>query len=104
MKLNQYGYHADEKQLHGHIMSMGSLKLLIIQKLMAGGYHNIKIRIVDCRCGEVEEYSNMSDFVAHDHANEFEILVYDLHIVHMNASDEDIVIANIADDTYNDER
>lgn len=103
MKLNQYGYYNDEKKIHGYVMNMGELKLLIMQKLIEKGREEIKIRIVDCECGEVEEYSNLADFAKHDFNNSFEILVYDIHVVHMNTTNEDIVVANISDDHHNED-
>lgn len=99
MKLAQYGYRCNEKEIHGHTMTMGELKILICQKLIEKQSQNIKIRIVHCGIGEVDEHANMNEFMLHEHNNGYPILVYDIHVQHSNITNEDIVVAIIADDT-----
>lgn len=98
MKLRQYGYKANEKEIHGHTLQMGELKILICQKLTEKKAESMKIRIVHCGYGEVTEYANMQEFMLCEHSNRYELLVYDIHIVHMNTTNEDILVAIITDD------
>ncbi len=99
MKFTQHGYKMkDEKHQKFYCMTMGDLKIDLMQWMTKKEKTDLKIRIVDVKCGEVEEYANMNEFLMADINNGWDIELLDVHIVHMNTTDEDIIVACYRDD------
>ena len=99
MKFTQHGYKMkDEKHQKFYCMTMGDLKIDLMQWMTKKEKTDLKIRIVDVKCGEAEEYANMNEFLMADINNGWDIELLDVHIVHMNTTDEDIIVACYRDD------
>lgn len=99
MKFTQHGYKLhDEKHQKYYCMTMGDLKIDLMQNLVKTERTELKIRLVDVKAGEVEEYANMKEFLLKDFCNGWEIELLDVHTVHMNTTNEDIIIVCFRDD------
>lgn len=95
MKFTQHGYKLhDEKHQKYYCMTMGDL----MQNLVQTERTELKIRLVDVKVGEVEEYENMKAFLMADFCNGYDIELLDVHTVHMNTTNEDIIIVCFRDD------
>ncbi len=93
MKITKHGYQTREQKVYP--MSMGELKLSIIQTIVENELQDIKIRIVSSTLGEVDEYKNLNDFILTDFNNGYEINVIGAKITHFNTTNEDIMIIHI---------
>jgi len=99
MKFTEHGYKMhDEKHQKFYCMTMGDLKIDLMQNLTRTERTGLKIRLVDVKAGEVEEYQNMTEFLMKDFCNGWEIELLDVHTVHMNTTNEDIVVVCFRDD------
>lgn len=99
MKFTEHGYRTkDEKHQRIYCMTMGDLKIDLMQNIVKSSRENLKIRIVDVKAGEVEEYANMKEFLMKDFCNGWEIELLDVHTVHMNTTNEDIIVVCLRDD------
>lgn len=90
MKFTQYGY-TEERQKH-YSMTIGDLKISLMQQIVENEMTEMKIKLVEMKCGEVETFKNMKEFLLEDLNNSFEIKLIDFHIVHMNDTDEDVIV------------
>lgn len=99
MKFTEHGYKMhDEKHQKFYRMTMGDLKIDLMQNLTRTERTGLKIRLVDVKAGEVEEYQNMTEFLMKDFCNGWEIELLDAHTVHMNTTNEDIIVVCFRDD------
>lgn len=102
MKFTEHGFRMkDEKHQKCYCMTIADLKIDLMQYLVRKEKTDLKIRLVDVKCGEVTEYSNMNELLMADLNNGWEIELLDVHTVHMNKPDEDIIIVNWRDDDTN---
>ena len=89
MKFTEHGYRKhDEKHQKYYCMTMGDLKIDLMQYMMKKKKTELKVRLVD-----VKEEVLMADW-----NNGWEIELLDVHTVHMNAENEDIIVACFRDD------
>ena len=93
MKITEHGYQKRAQKIYP--MSMGELKICIIQQLTKNNMQDKKIRIVNSTLGEVDEYQNLNSFILTDFNNGYELNVIGARATHFNATDEDIMIIHI---------
>ena len=99
MKFTEHGYREhDEKHKKYYCMTMGDLKIDLMQYMVKKKKTELKVRLVDVKAGEVTEYTNMEEVLMADWNNGWEIELLDVHTVHMNAENEDIIVACFRDD------
>lgn len=99
MKFTAHGYRMhDEKHQKYYCMTMADLKIDLMQYTVKQEKTNLKIRLVDMKCGEVTEYLNTEEFLMSDLNNGYNIELLDAHIVHMNENNEEIVVVCFRDD------
>lgn len=99
MKFTNHGYKMkDEKHQKFYCMTMGDLKIDLMQWMTKKEKTDLKIRLTDVKCGEVTEYANMNEFLMADLNNGWDIELLDVHTVHMNTTDEDIIVVCFRDD------
>lgn len=99
MKFTQHGYRLhDEKHQKYYCMTMGDLKIDLMQNMVEKGRTEMKVRLVDVKAGEVTEYANMKELLMKDWNNGWEIELLDVHTVHMNEENEDIIVVCFRDD------
>lgn len=102
MKFTEHGYKMhDEKHQRFYCMTMADLKIDLIQYMTRKEKTDLKIRLVDCKAGEVTEYANTKEFLMTDLNDGWEIELLDVHAVHMNTTNEDIIVVCFRDDETN---
>lgn len=100
LKLESYPYYKNEKNIHGHIMTMGQLQLLIIKAFKEKKLSDdVEIRLVECDSGDMSMYT-IDQWILHDFNECFPVLVWDIHMIHMNDTGKDRVIINVSDDDH----
>ena len=93
MKFTNHGYKMkDEKHQKFYCMTMGDLKIDLMQWMTKKEKTDLRIRLTDVNCGEVTEYANMNELLMADINNGWEIELLDVHTVHMYKTNEDIIV------------
>ena len=98
MRFTEYGYKMhDEKHQRFYCMTMADLKIDLMQYTVEKKKTDLKIRLVDCKTGEVAEFSNTNELLLTDLNNGYKIDLFDVHAVHMNSTNEDIIVVCFRD-------
>lgn len=87
----------DEKHKYSYFMTIADLRIEICRLMLDSAMSGSKIRIVDVKTGEVEQYENMNHFIKAELDNQYEIELFDVHTVYMTATCEEIIVACFRD-------